>query len=162
MDLNVLKNSLENILDKDEETCKKVIVDIISRINDNLAQEDVTSDVQGMLSVINQYNKEILTLSDRVRSLTHSEDISGIMKKTNYIQEIVVLLNQLLSYLTLIIGKYSSNKTVGGDKNLFKYLNILKEKQENFKSERIAWTGILRTVSFQIDSINKGNNIGSN
>ena len=141
MNLTYVKNYLEarkgNITAQDIDT-------LIKEIEAYQKTESNFTDIAKIMRTVNEYNLTFITLVEEYQALP-SDDIKLLPKKTNKVREILTILSALHTYLALSLStiKDSSYELKG----VQVYLRELGEKKEHFKSEKVTWATILRSLS---------------
>ena len=141
MNLTYVKNYLEvrkeNITSQDIDT-------LIKEIEAYQKTESNFTDIAKIMRTVNEYNLTFITLVEEYQALP-SDDIKLLPKKTNKVREILTILSALHTYLALSLStiKDSSYELKG----VQVYLRELGEKKEHFKSEKVTWATILRSLS---------------
>lgn len=141
MNLNYVKEYLEarkdNITSKDVET-------LINEIKAYQATENSFSDIARVMRVVNEYNLTFLTLVEAYEAFP-KEDIKLLPKRAEKVREILCVLSSLHTYLVLSLSTVKD--TTYEMRNVRTYTMELAEKKEHFKSEKIAWATILRSLT---------------
>ena len=141
MNLTYVKNYLEarkeNITVQDIDT-------LIKEIEAYQKTESNFTDIAKIMRTVNEYNLTFITLVEEYQALPNN-DIKLLPKKTNKVREILTILSAIHTYLMLSIStiKDSSYELKG----IQIYLRELGEKKEHFKSEKVTWATILRSLS---------------
>ena len=141
MNLTYVKNYLETR--KDNITTQD-IDNLIKEIEAYQKTENNFTDIARIMRTVNEYNLTFITLVEEYQALP-SDDIKLLPKKTNKVREILTILSALHTYLALSLStiKDSSYELKG----VQVYLRELGEKKEHFKSEKVTWATILRSLS---------------
>ena len=141
MNLNYVKEYLEarkdNITSKDVET-------LINEIKAYQATENSFADIARVMRVVNEYNLTFLTLVEAYEAFP-KEDIKLLPKRAEKVREILCVLSSLHTYLVLSLSTVKD--TTYEMRNVRTYAMELAEKKEHFKSEKIAWATILRSLT---------------
>ena len=141
MNLTYVKNYLE--ARKENITAQDIDI-LIKEIEAYQKTESNFTDIARIMRTINEYNLTFITLVEEYQALP-SDDIKLLPKKTNKVREILTILSALHTYLALSLNtiKDSSYELKG----VQVYLRELGEKKEHFKSEKVTWATILRSLS---------------
>lgn len=141
MNLSYVKNYLEtrkeNISEKDIET-------LIGEIEAYQGTSSNFNDISKIMSVINEYNLTFLTLVELYEAYP-KEDIKLLPKRAEKVREILCILSSLHTYLVLSVSKVK--ESTYDMRNIRTYMSELAEKKEHFKSEKMTWTTILRSLT---------------
>jgi hypothetical protein len=134
---NYLEARKENITAQDIDT-------LIKEIEAYQKTESNFTDIAKIMRTVNEYNLTFITLVEEYQALPNN-DIKLLPKKTNKVREILTILSAIHTYLMLSIStiKDSSYELKG----IQIYLRELGEKKEHFKSEKVTWATILRSLS---------------
>lgn len=141
MNLTYVKNYLE--ARKENITAQDIDI-LIKEIEAYQKTESNFTDIAKIMRTVNEYNLTFITLVEEYQALP-SDDIKLLPKKTNKVREILTILSALHTYLALSLStiKDSSYELKG----VQVYLRELGEKKEHFKSEKVTWATILRSLS---------------
>lgn len=144
MNLNYIKEYLSSR--KDQITPQDVEV-LIKEISDYQEMETSLIDVTKIMRVINEYNVSFLTLVEAYQAMPKN-DIRKLPQRVEQVREILCILSCLHTYLMLSISKVKD--TTYNMKNVRGYMSELAEKKEHFKSEKMAWASILRSLTQEL------------
>lgn len=141
MNLTYVKNYLE--ARKENITAQDIDI-LIKEIEAYQKTESNFTDIAKIMRTVNEYNLTFITLVEEYQALP-SDDIKLLPKKANKVREILTILSALHTYLALSLStiKDSSYELKG----VQVYLRELGDKKEHFKSEKVTWATILRSLS---------------
>lgn len=117
---------------------------LIEEIEAYQKTENSFNDIAKIMRVINEYNISFLSLVEAYEAFP-KDDIKFIPKRTEKVREILCILSSLHTYLVLSTSSLTS--ATYEMKNLRTYKEALNEKKEHFKSEKILWTAMLRSLT---------------
>jgi hypothetical protein len=141
MNLNYIKEYLE--VRKDNITSAD-IENLIKEISDYQATEGTFTDIAKIMRVVNEYNLTFLTLVEAYEAYPKG-DIKLLPKRAEKAREILCVLSSLHTYLVLSLNMVKeSTYNMKGIRN---YMSELGEKKEHFKSEKMTWATILRSLT---------------
>ena len=141
MNLNYIKEYLE--VRKDNITSKDVEA-LIDEIKAYQGTESSFTDIAKIMRVVNEYNLTFLTLVEAYEAFP-KEDIKLLPKRASKVREILCTLSALHTYLVLSLNMVK--ESTYEMKNIRTYMMELAEKKEHFKSEKIMWATILRSLT---------------
>ena len=141
MNLNYIKEYLEvrkeSITSADVET-------LIQEIKDYQETEGTFTDITKIMRVVNEYNLTFLTLVEAYEAYPKG-DMRQLPKRAEKVREILCILSSLHTYLVLSLNMVKeSTYNMKGIRN---YMPELAEKKEHFKSEKMTWATILRSLT---------------
>lgn len=141
MNLNYVKEFLiarkDNITTKDAEQ-------LISEIEAFKGTENTLTNISQVMRVINEYNITFITLVEQYEAMPKDE-IEHLPARMEKAREILCILSTLHTYLLLSLNTIS--ESTFNMKNIGKYVAELREKKEHFKSEKMAWMVILKSLT---------------
>lgn len=141
MNLNYIKEYLEvrkdNISPEDVEA-------LIQEIKDYQSTEETFNDISRIMRVVNEYNLTFLTLVEAYEAYP-KEDIKMLPKRAEKVREILCVLSSLHTYLVLSLNMVK--ESTYNMKGIRSYMSELGEKKEHFKSEKVTWATILRSLT---------------
>ena len=141
MNLNYIKEYLEirkeNITQNDVE----VLIKEIQAYQDT---EGTFTDITKIMRVVNEYNLTFLTLVEAYEAYPKG-DIKLLPARAEKVREILCILSSLHTYLVLSFNMVKeSTYNMKGIRN---YMSELSEKKEHFKSEKMMWSTMLRSLT---------------
>lgn len=141
MNLNYIKEYLsvrkDNINSAD-------IDNLIKEIDDYQATEGTFTDIAKIMRVVNEYNLTFLTLVEAYEAYPKG-DIKLLPARAEKVREILCVLSSLHTYLVLSLNMVKDSTY--NMKGIRTYLSELGEKKEHFKSEKVTWATILRSLT---------------
>lgn len=141
MNLNYIKEYLN--ARKDTITSQDVEA-LIKEIEDYQATEGTFTDIAKIMRVVNEYNLTFLTLVEAYEAYPKG-DIKLLPKRAEKVREILCVLSSLHTYLVLSLNMVK--ESTYNMKGIRTYMSELGEKKEHFKSEKMTWATILRSLT---------------
>lgn len=141
MNLNYIKEYLE--VRKDSISTKDV-EDLIKEIEAYQSTEGTFNDIARVMRVVNEYNLTFLTLVEAYEAYPKG-DIKLLPARAEKVREILCVLSSLHTYLVLSLNTVKENTY--NMKGIRGYMSELGEKKEHFKSEKVTWATILRSLT---------------
>jgi hypothetical protein len=141
MNLNYIKEYLE--VRKDNITTAD-IENLIKEISDYQSTESKFNDIARIMRVVNEYNLTFLTLVEAYEAFPKG-DIKLLPKRAEKAREILCVLSSLHTYLVLSLN--TVKESTYNMKGIRGYMSELSEKKEHFKSEKVTWATILRSLT---------------
>ena len=141
MNLNYIKNYLEtkkgNITEAD-------IDELIKQIDAYQGTENKFLDISAIMKTINDYNITYLSQVQEYEGF-NTNDIRQLPKRAERVRAILCTLSALQTFLILSMSNITkSNFNMG---NLTNYMRDLESKKEHFKSEKMTWATVLRSLT---------------
>lgn len=141
MNLTYVKNYLEERRD----TISSADVDVLlEEIRTYQGTENTFTDISKIMKVINEYNLTFLSLIQAYEAYP-KDDIRKLPARTEKVREIVCTLSALHTYLVLSINMVKDSTY--NMKNVRSYMTELSEKKEHYKTEKMTWTTMLRSLT---------------
>lgn len=141
MNLNYIKEYLDV---RKEAITKEDVEALIKEIEDYQTTEGTFTDIAKIMRVVNEYNLTFLTLVEAYEAYPKG-DIKLLPKRAEKVREILCVLSSLHTYLVLSLNMVKeSTYNMKGIRN---YMAELGEKKEHFKSEKVTWATILRSLT---------------
>ena len=141
MNLTYVKNYLE---ERKENISTSDIDKLLEEIKAYQGTENTFTDISKIMKVINEYNLTFLSLVQSYEAYP-KEDIRKLPERTEKVREIVCTLSALHTYLILSLNMVK--ESTYNMKNIRSYMAELGEKKEHYKSEKMTWTAILRSLT---------------
>ena len=119
------------------------VEEMINQINSFTGTSDNLKDISRVMRVINDYN---ITFLDKVQEyeVMPKDNIKYLPKRMEKVRDILCTLSLLHTYLVL---SYSTIKdSTYNVKNIRTYMADLNEKKEHFKSEKMTWGVVLKSL----------------
>lgn len=117
---------------------------LIEEIEAYQKTENSFNDIAKIMRVVNDYNLSFLTLVEAYEAFPKN-DIKSLPKRAEKVREILCTLSSLHTYL--VLSTSSITDATYEMKNLRIYKENLNEKKEHFKSEKILWSTMLRSLT---------------
>ena len=138
-------NYIKEYLDIRKETITKEDVEaLIKEIENYQATEGTFTDIAKIMRVVNEYNLTFLTLVEAYEAYPKG-DIKLLPKRAEKAREILCVLSSLHTYLVLSLNMVK--ESTYNMKGIRSYMSELGEKKEHFKSEKVTWATILRSLT---------------
>ena len=141
MNLNYVKEYLEA---RKMNISRYDVDNLIKEIEAYQKTEESFNDIAKIMRVINEYNISFLSLVEAYEAFP-KDDIKVLPKRAEKVREILCILSSLHTYL--ILSMSSLNDATYEMKNLRNYKANLDEKKEHYKSEKILWSTMLRSLT---------------
>ena len=141
MNLNYVKNFLR---EKRNNIKPEDVDQLITEIGSYQGTESTFTDISKVMRVINEYNLSFLTLVGEYEALPKGEE-RFLLKRAEKAREILATLSTLHTYLILSLANIK--ESTFNMKNIRSYMSELGEKKEHFKSEKMAWVTILKSLT---------------
>ena len=138
-------NYIKEYLDIRKETITKEDVEaLIQEIEAYQKTENSFTDIARIMRVVNEYNVTFLTLVEAYEAYPKG-DIKLLPKRAEKAREILCVLSSLHTYLVLSLNMVK--ESTYNMKGIRSYMSELGEKKEHFKSEKVTWATILRSLT---------------
>ena len=141
MNLNYIKEYLE--VRKDSITPADIEA-LIEEIEAYQSTEGTFNDIVKIMKIVNEYNLTFLTLVEAYEAYPKG-DIKLLPKRAEKVREILCVLSSLHTYLVLSVNMVK--ESTYNMKGIRTYMTELAEKKEHFKSEKVTWATILRSLT---------------
>ena len=141
LNLNYIKNYLQ---EKKDTITKQDIEELISEISIFQGTEGSFTDISAIMRTINDYNVSYLAQVKEYEGLK-TDDIKMLPKRSEKVREILCTLSALHTYLVLTCARITESNF--NMKNLRNYVTELNSKKEHFKSEKMTWAAILKSLT---------------
>ena len=132
-----LKSKKDNIKPEDVEV-------LIKEIEAYQGTENTLTDVSRVMRVINEYNMSFLTEVEEYEVIP-KDNIKDLPKRMEKARGILCTLSALHTYLTLSMA--TIRDSMYDTKNIRGYISDLNDKKEHFKSEKMTWVTILKSLT---------------
>ena len=141
MNLNYVKEFLKS---RRESISTEDVDTLISQIEAYQGTENTLVDISRVMRIINEYNTTFLTEVQEYEAFPKN-NIKNIPARMEKVRDILCTLSALHTYLTLSLSsiKDSTYET----KNIRGYLTDLNDRKEHFKSEKMTWVTILKSLT---------------
>ena len=141
MNLNYVREYLEV---RKENISKEDIEALINEIEAYQNTESSFNDISKIMRGVNEYNLTFLNLVEAYEAFPKN-DIKLLPRRTEKVREILCILSSLHTYLALSLGTVKD--VTYNMKNVRNYIVELSDKKEHFKSEKMTWATILRSLT---------------
>ena len=132
-----LKSRKENITSEDIDT-------LIAEIDAYQGTETNLTDISKVMRIINEYNLSYLTEVQEYEVLPKNS-IKTLPIRMEKVRGILCTLSALHTYLTLSLTNIKNS--VYDTKSIRNYLSELSNKREHYKSEKMTWVTVLKSLS---------------
>lgn len=141
MNLNYIKEYLDA---RKETITQEDVENLIKEIDAYQETENSFNDIARIMRVVNEYNVTFLTLVEAYEAYPKG-DIKLLPKRAEKAREILCVLSSLHTYLVLSLNMVK--ESTYNMKGIRAYMSELGEKKEHFKSEKVTWATILRSLT---------------
>ena len=141
MNLNYIKEYLEA---RKDSISTADVEELINEIKAYQSTEGTFSDIARVMRVVKEYNLTFLTLVEAYEAYPKG-DIKLLPARAEKAREILCVLSSLHTYLVLSLN--SVKESTYNMKGIRGYMSELGEKKEHFKSEKMTWATILRSLT---------------
>lgn len=141
MNLDYVKEYLEA---RKETISKEDVEKLIEEIQAYQNTEQTFTDITKVMRVINEYNISFMSLIGAYEAYPKN-DIRKLPERAEKVREILCILSALHTYLVLSLNTVKSSTY--NMQNIRAYMSELGEKKEHFKSEKMTWGTILRSLT---------------
>lgn len=140
MNLNYIK---EYLISRKENITEEDIDMLIDEIKTYQGTENTLTDISSVMRVINEYS---ITYIDKVHEYEGmpKDNIKYMPKRMEKVRDILCTLSSLHTYL--VISTSRIKESTYNMKNIRNYYIELNEKKEHFKSEKMTWAVILKSL----------------
>ena len=132
-----LQEKRDNISPKDVEV-------LIQEINAYIGTTNKFDDIASIMRTIHEYNMAYLTEIQEYDSLPKN-DLKSLPKRLEKARGVLCTLSTLHTYLVLSRSKISDSTY--DMKNIRNYISDLETKKEHYKTEKMAWITILKSLT---------------
>lgn len=135
---------VKNFLREHRNTIKPEDVDqLITEIGSYQGTESTFTDISKVMRTINEYNLSFLTQVEEYEALP--KESKFLLRRAEKAREVLTTLSALHTYLVLSLANIK--ESTFNMKNIRTYMSELSEKKEHFKSEKMAWVTILKSLT---------------
>ena len=124
--------------------------ELVQKINDFQGTESTFTDISKVMRTINTYNLSFLTQVSEYEAIP-SKESKTLPKRIDKAREILCTLSSLSTYLALSLANIK--ESTFNMKNIRTYMNDLAEKKEHFKSEKMAWVTVLKSLTQEMNFV---------
>ena len=133
-----LKDKLQNITKED-------IEELIEQIDSYISAENKFEDIASIMRTVHEYNISYLQQIQEYELISDT----NILKKTEKARGILCTLSTLHTYL--ILTRALISESTYNMKNIRSYLADLDNRKEHFRTEKMAWITILKSLSQEMN-----------
>lgn len=144
MNLTYVKNYLET---KKETITPEDVQVLIDEINAFQGNENKLLDIASIMRTVSDYSISYITQIQEYEALPKN-DIKLLPKRAEVVRGILCTLSLLHTYL--VISRNNISESTFNMKNLRTYLTDLDNKKEHYKSEKMTWGSILRSITQEL------------
>ena len=145
MNLSYVKEFLK---EKRETLTSDDVSMLISKIEAYQGTENSLMDISRVMRVINEYNVSFLTEIKEYEVLPKN-NIKFLPARMEKVRGILCTLSLLHTYLILSLANIKDSTY--DTKNIRGYLSDLGEKKEHYKSEKMTWVSILKSLTQEME-----------
>ena len=120
------------------------IDELLTEIGSYLGTESTFTDISKVMRTINEYNISFLTLVGEYEAIP-KDNGKNLLLRVEKAREVLATLSMLHTYLVLSLANIK--ESTFNMNNIRGYMSELAEKKEHFKSEKMAWVTILKSLS---------------
>ena len=121
---------------------------LVSEINEYQGIEKGMTDISKVMRVIHEYNISFLSAVEEYEAIP-KDNLKMLPVRMEKARDILSTLSALSTYLILSVA--SIKESVYDTKNIRGYLLDLGEKKEHYKSEKMSWVTILKSLTQEAD-----------
>ena len=141
---------VKNFLRERRNTIKPEDVDqLLTEIGSYQGTESTFTDISKVMRVINEYNLSFLTQVGEYEAIPKENQY--LTKRVEKAREVLTTLSSLHTYLILSLANIK--ESTFNMKNIRSYMTELAEKKEHFKTEKMAWITILKSLTQEMNYI---------
>lgn len=149
MNLSYVRNYLK---DKLESPTKEDLEDLIEQIDAYIGAERKFDDIASIMRTINEYNISYMTQIQEYEVLQAQKRTEELLKlKVEKARGILCTLSSLHTYL--VLTRANITESTYNMKNIRSYLSDIDAKKEHYKSEKMTWVTILKSLSQELSYI---------
>ena len=145
MNLNYIRGFL--LARKDKISAEDIDV-LISEIDEYQGTEKNLNDISKVMRVINEYNLTFLTEVQEYEAMPKNS-LKSLPLRMEKVRDILCTLSALHTYL--ILSMANIKESTYDTKNIRGYLSDLGEKKEHYKSEKMTWVTVLKSLTQEAD-----------
>ena len=140
---NYLRERRNNITPAD-------IDELLVQIGSYLGTESTFSDISKVMRTINEYNLTYLSQIGEYEAIPKGKN-ELLLKRVEKAREVLITLSSLHTYLVLSLANIK--ESTFNMKNIRSYMTELSEKKEHFKSEKMAWITVLKSLTQEMNYV---------
>lgn len=146
MNLAYVRNYLK---DKMEQVTKEDLEKLIEQIDAYIGTEKRFEDIASIMRTVNEYNISYMTQVQEYEILQNKKRTESIFRQQlDKVRGILCTLSSLHTYL--VLTRSNITDSTYNMKNIRTYLTEIDDKKEHYKSEKILWAGILRSLTQEL------------
>ena len=146
MNLSYVRSYLKEKL---ERVTKEDIEKLIEQIDAYIGTEKKFEDIASIMRTINEYNLSFLSQVQEYEVLRSQKRTEGNFKRQlDKVRGILCTLSSLHTYL--VLTRSNITDSTYNMKNVRTYLTEIDDKKEHYKSEKILWAGVLRSLTQEL------------
>lgn len=139
---NFLREHRNNITPQD-------VDQLLTEIGSYQGTESTFTDISKIMRVINEYNLSFLTQVEEYEAIPKDND--NLLRRVEKARGVLSTLSSLHTYLILSLANIK--ESTFNMKNIRTYMAELHEKKEHFKTEKMAWVTILKSLSQEMSYV---------
>lgn len=140
-----LKDNLEHFKKEDLEK-------LIEQIDSYIGTEKRFEDIASIMRTVNEYNLSYMTQIQEYEVIQAQEMSEGkIRRQLEKVRGILCTLSSLHTYL--VLTRSNITESTYNMKNVRSYLADIDAKKEHYKSEKMTWAAVLRSLTQEISYI---------
>ena len=147
MNLTYVKNYLET---KRDNITKEDIDRLVEEIGAFQGNENKLLDIASIMRTVSDYSITFITQIQEYEVFDKKE-IRFLPKRAEKVREILCTLTLLHTYL--VISKSNISESTFNMKNLRAYMDDLNSKIEHYKSEKMTWGAVLRSITQEMSFV---------
>lgn len=132
------------LIEKGENLSSEDVKTLIADIDSYIGVDKQFDDIASIMRTIHEYNMSFLTQIQEYELLP-KEEIKMLPKRAEKARGILCTLSTLHTYLVLSRSKIA--ESTYNMKNVRSYVSELDAKKEHYKSEKMAWMTILKSLT---------------
>ena len=146
MNLSYVRSYLKEKL---ERVTKEDIEKLIEQIDAYIGTEKKFEDIASIMRTVNEYNISYMTQVQEYEILQNKKRTEGTFRQQlDKVRGILCTLSSLHTYL--VLTRSNITDSTYNMKNIRTYLTEIDDKKEHYKSEKILWAGILRSLTQEL------------
>ena len=147
MNLTYVKNYLEA---KKEKITPEEVQELIDEINAFQGNGTKLLDIASVMRTVNEYSVTFITQVQEYEAM-RKKDIMLLPKRAEKVRQILCTLTLLHTYL--VISRSNISESTFNMGNLRTYIDNLNSKIEHYKSEKMTWGAILRSITQELSFV---------
>ena len=140
---------VKNYLKAKRDSISPADIDVlIHEINAYQGTEGSFTDISKVMRVINEYNVSFLTCVEEFEAYP-KDKVHLLPKRVDKAREILCIISALHTYLVLSTATIKDTTYAMG--SIKQYIRDLSERKEHFKTEKMAWITILKSLTQEMN-----------